>query len=171
MLILDNGAKIPVTTAYMTGNTKCFKINDIDINKIRVSEKRLYSKEHNSYKYCVFYEHDDDYIPLRIILRDLVGKYGDGDNIKCGKTIDFKLDDDSLFKACDIFEHIAEKKDIAFNGITYESKGKEYIKTKVNDETCFRVDSKSIATPKENIKYTCIALLQIQSSFFNMKDN
>ena len=34
-----------------------------------------------------------------------------------------------------------------------------------------REDGKSIVTPRENIKYTCRALLQIQSIFFNMKDN
>ena len=38
MLKLDNGVEIPVRTAYMKDNTKCLKINDIDITKIRVSE-------------------------------------------------------------------------------------------------------------------------------------
>ena len=52
-----------------------------------------------------------------------------------------------------------------------ESKGEEYLKTKVNDETCFREDGKFIVNPKENTKYTCRVLLQIQSIFFNMKDN
>ena len=41
MLKLDNGVKIPVKITYMKGNIKCFKINDIDINKIRVSEKNI----------------------------------------------------------------------------------------------------------------------------------
>ena len=53
MLKLDNVAEIPAKIAYMKDNTKCFKINGIDINKIRVSEQKLYSKEHNSYKYYV----------------------------------------------------------------------------------------------------------------------
>ena len=93
----------------MKDNTKCLKINEIDINKIRVSEEKLYSKEHNSCKYYVFYEHDDDYIPLRIILRDVVGKcnvYRDKDNSKGGKEMGFKLDDGSLTKVCNIFEYI-----------------------------------------------------------------
>ena len=59
-------------------DTKCFKIDDVDINKIRGSDKKLYSKEHNSYKYYVFYEHDyDEYISLRIVLKDVVGYYND----------------------------------------------------------------------------------------------
>ena len=48
MLKLDNGAEIPTRTAYMKDNTKCFKMNDIDINKIRVSERKVYSKKNNS---------------------------------------------------------------------------------------------------------------------------
>ena len=58
-------------------DTECFRINDIDINKIKVSDKKLYIKGHNSYKYYAFYEHDDKHIPLKIILRDVVGYYND----------------------------------------------------------------------------------------------
>ena len=58
-LRLDNGAEIPAKTAYMK-NIKCIKINEVDTDKIRVSEKKLYNKEYNSYKYYVFYEHDDN---------------------------------------------------------------------------------------------------------------
>ena len=46
-LRLDNYTEIPAKTIYIK-DTKCFKINDIDINKIRVSDKKLYNKEHNS---------------------------------------------------------------------------------------------------------------------------
>ena len=92
MLKLDNGAEIPVKTVYMKDNTKCFKTNDMDINKIRVSEKKFYSKEHNSNKYYVFYEHDDnDYILQRIILRDVVGYYS---VYKDSKKMNFRLNDE-----------------------------------------------------------------------------
>ena len=170
MLKLDNGVEIPAKTVYMKDNTKCF--NGIDINKIRVSEKNRYSKEHNSYKY---YElHDDDYIPLRIILKDVVGKcnvYRDKDNNKGGKGMGFKPDDDDLLtKVCNIFEHIEEKLNIALSSFKYESKDEQYLKTKVNDETCFR-EGKDISTPGEDIKYTCRVLLQIESIFYNMKEN
>ena len=49
-LRLDNDAEILAKTTYIK-DTKCFKISDIDINKIRVSDKKFYNKEHNSYKY------------------------------------------------------------------------------------------------------------------------
>ena len=56
----------------------------------------------------MFYEHEDEYIPLKIILKDVVGYYNDyKDN---GKTMNFKLDDDSLDKIYDIVEHIEKKK-------------------------------------------------------------
>ena len=55
----------------------------------------------------MFYEHDDKYIPLKIILKDMVGYYNDyKDN---GKTMNLRLDDDPLDKIIDIFEYIEEK--------------------------------------------------------------
>ena len=36
MLKLDNEKKIPARIVYMKDNTKRFRINDIDINKIRI---------------------------------------------------------------------------------------------------------------------------------------
>ena len=94
MLKFDNGVEIPARIPY-TKDTKCFKINDIEINKIRVPEKTLYSKKHNSCKYYVFYEHDNEYVPLRIILKDVIGKYsvyrGRENNEGDGKSMGFKL--------------------------------------------------------------------------------
>ena len=168
-LRLENNAEILAKTTYIK-DTKCFKINDIDIDKIRVSDKKLYHKEHNSYKYYVLYEHDDEYIPLKIILRDVVGYYNDyKDN---GKTMNFKVDDDSLGKIIDIFEYIEEKLKIDLNNFAYESKGEEYLKTKVSDEACFRKDKdKEInAIPNKNTKYNCRVLLQIQSVYYSMEN-
>ena len=50
---LNNGAEIPARTAYMKDNTKCLRINDIDTNKIRVSEKKLYRKKQFIQALCV----------------------------------------------------------------------------------------------------------------------
>ena len=105
-LRLDNDVEIPAKTTYIK-DTECFKINHIDINKVRVSHKKLYNKEYNSYKYYVFYEHDDKYIPLKITLRDVVGYYNDyKDN---SKTMNFNFDNDSLDKIIVIFEYIEKK--------------------------------------------------------------
>ena len=140
-LKLDNGVEIPARMAYMKDNFKCFKINEIEINKIRVSGKKLYSKKHNLYKYYLLYEHDNKYVPLRILLKDVIGEYRvyrDGEGNKDNKSMGFKLDGDSLRKVFNIFEYISDKKDIALKDFTYEIKGEDYCKTKVNDETCFK---------------------------------
>ena len=98
-LRLDNNAEIPAKSIYMK-DTKCFKIHDVDINKIRVSDKKLYSKEHSLYKYYVFYEDDDECIPLKIVLKDVLGYYNDYknnckyDTKHCAKKMNFKVDDD-----------------------------------------------------------------------------
>ena len=63
----------------------------------------------------MFFEHDDKYIPLKIILRDVVGYYNDyKDNSKhyskySAKRINFKLVHDSLDKIFDNFECIETK--------------------------------------------------------------
>ena len=87
-----------------------------------------------------------------------------------GKTLNLKLDDASLDKIYDIFEYIEKKTDL--NYFTYESKGEEDLKTKVSDETSFRKDkdNKTNIIPKENTKYNCRVLLQIQSVCYSMKD-
>ena len=41
MLKRDNEKKISARIVYTKDNSKCFGINDIDINKIRISEKSL----------------------------------------------------------------------------------------------------------------------------------
>ena len=87
-------------------------------------------------------------------------------------TLSFKLDDDLLDKFYDIFEHIEEKLGTDdLSNFKYESiRSKEYLKTSVSDETCFR-EGKYNYVPNKNTKYTCRVLLQIQSVYFNMKDN
>ena len=115
MLKLDNGVEVPARTVYVKDNIKCFKFNDVEINKIRVSEQRLYSKQHNAYKYYVIYEHDNEYIPLRVTLKDVVGYY---DIYNDSKKMNFKindgLSDESYHKLTNIFSHIEEKLNITF---------------------------------------------------------
>ena len=76
-----------------------------------------------------------------------------------------KLDDNSLDKIYDIFEHIEENVETDLNYFTYESKVEEYLKTIVSDETCFIKDNKTNIIPNENTRYNCRVLLQIQSVY------
>ena len=50
---LDNGAEIPAKNAYMKDTKNILRLNDTDVDKIRISDKKLYSKEQDSYEYYV----------------------------------------------------------------------------------------------------------------------
>ena len=92
-LKLNNGAEIPAKNINKE-DARVFNINDINIDKIKVSDKKLYNKKHDSYKHYVFYEDDDDeYIPLKIAFLDVPGYYNTFNDDS--KTINFKLDDNS----------------------------------------------------------------------------
>ena len=123
-LRLTNGFKMSAKSIYKE-DSRVFNIKDIDIDKIRVSDKNLYNKKHDSCKYYVFYEDYNEYIPLKITLLDVPGCYNIINDDT--KTMSFKLNDDSLAKNMDIFEHIGEILNIDLyhylyddnNGITY----------------------------------------------------
>ena len=107
MLTLVNEKKMLARTVYTKHNSKCFGINDMDINKIRISEKGLYSKQRNAYKYYVLYENNNNNMTLRITLKDVVGYY---DVYNDDKRMNFKINDDLSDKIyqslSNIFEHI-----------------------------------------------------------------
>ena len=58
---------------HLYDNIKPFEINNIDLSKILISLKRLYSKEYNSYKYFIGYNDNDVIRPLFIDLPQMVG--------------------------------------------------------------------------------------------------
>ena len=182
MLKLDNNNnEIPARIVYKKDNNDCFGIDEIGINKIRVSEKSLYNKQRDAYKHYVLYEHNDKYLPLRITLRDVVGYY---DVYNDDKRMNLKINDDKRLE--NIFEHIEEKLNIALNGFTVEKISEKYFKIKVTDNTCFKENIKPTLilkegkvtpkesdvnfTPKENVMDTCRVLFQIRSVFFKIKD-
>ena len=118
-LKLDNDVEIPAMTIFMK-DSKYFDINNIDINKIRVSEARVFMKKKNLYKHYIFYEDVGKYIPLNIYFsktlagyyneyRDEDGKY-DGD---VSKRMNFVISDDLVDRVNDVFNHIEEKLGIA----------------------------------------------------------
>ena len=102
--------------------------------------------------------------------------------------MNLRLNYDELYgKRSDILKHIQEKLNITVGDFTFVRKGEEHFKATLSNETCFKEsikanlilkeskvilkEGKAIFTPNEGIMYTCRALLQIQSIFFNMKDN
>ena len=103
-------------------DSKYFNINDIDINKIRVSNAKLFMRENKLYKYYIFYEDDDKCIPLNICFsKTLAGYYNEYTNEdgkydeSVSKSMNFVIndDDDLIDRINDIFKHTEEKLDIA----------------------------------------------------------
>ena len=169
MLNLDNRDQVSVKNTYME-NTDLFEIDEIDIDKIRVSKKYLYKKKHESYKHFVFYEHNGEYIPLGIILKDMIAYYSKFKDTGA-KRMKFVLKDNLEDKFYDIFENIREKSDIDNIDYAYKSSntGVEYLKTTVSDKTLF--DNDSFCTiPSKNIKYSCNLALEIRSVYHSTKD-
>ena len=73
--------------------------------------------------------------------------------------MNFKLDDDSLGKIIDIFDHIGEILKIDLYHYLYDdNNGITYFKTKVSDDTDFRKNkNKTINTiPNKRTKYTIV---------------
>ena len=166
-LKFNNGVEIPAKSIYKE-DSMVFNINDIEIDKIKVSDKKLYNKKHNSYQHYVFYEDDDEYIHLKTSLLDVPGYY----NIFSddSKTMNFKFDDDSLGKIIDIFEHIGEILNIDLYHYLYDgNNGMTYFRTKVSAERVFRKDKDKTTNtiPNEKTKYNCRVLLQIKSVYGN----
>ena len=78
----------------------------IYIDKTRLSNKKLYNKEHNSFKYYLFYEHDDEYIPQKIVLKDVVGYYNDH------KHNGMKVEMKNMLKQLYMMKHALEKRKV-----------------------------------------------------------
>ena len=109
---------------------------------------------------------------MKINLIDVLGYYNifKGDN----KTMNFKLDDNSLEKIINIFYHIGKILNIDLDNYQYEdSKGDTYLKRKVSDETCFRKDKDKTVNPipNEKTKFNCRVLLQIQSVYYSNNED
>ena len=65
-LRLNDGTTVNANTIY-NKKSRDFLIDEVGIDKIKVSDKNLYSRMHDSYKYYVFYEHGNKHIPLKLI--------------------------------------------------------------------------------------------------------
>ena len=164
-LKFNNSLEIHAKNIYKE-DSRIFNSNNIDIDKIRVSDKT---------SIMFFYEDGNENIPLKITLLDVLGCY----NIFEGnsKAMNFKLDDNSLGKITDIFDNIGKILNIDLYHYSYdENNGITYLKTKVSDEKCFRTDKDKATNTisNEKTKYNCISirvLLQIQSVYYkNNKD-
>ena len=110
-------------------NKKLFKIEDININKIVVSEKESYGTK-NSLKHFIGYDDDDNAIrPLFIKLPLRIGyvKYFDSN-----KTIDNNVIDNKLLKEyTKIWEEVSNLMNMKSDSEPVYDDNDKYIKTKI----------------------------------------
>ena len=105
----------------------------------------------------------------------MVGYYNEckdnKDTKKTTKKLRFMLESKLEDKFYDILENIKEKSNIANIDYVYVSptKGDEYLKTTVSDNTLFDIDNSRIISSRD-VKFLCNVLLQIQSVFHSTKD-
>ena len=156
-----NNKKINKKAFY--NNKNQFDIQQIDTNKILISEPEPYGKK-NAIKYIIAY--NDNFIrPLHILLPKMIGyfKYFDDDK----KIMYFLVDDaELLIKYTEIWNKIRDlinKKfgsEPVYNNTYINTKIKLYnndIKTSFHDENNIR------EVPKENCTYKCLSLISLDS--------
>ena len=109
-------------------NKKLFNLNDIDVNKILVSEKESYGTK-NSLKYFIGYNDGAAIRPLCVILPQMIGYVKHFDS---NKTMYFKVNDNKLLKKYNkIWEKAGNLLNIEFDSEPVYGDVDKYIKTKI----------------------------------------
>ena len=140
---------IRVTKKEFHKSNKPIDLMSVNIDQIVVSNK--FNHNANDFKYFIGYQEGDIVKSLCIILPQMSGY------IKCfeyeGQNISFLIKDDKVQeKYKQIWDVIKNKLKIKFHGLPVYYK--KYLKTKVREYE---------GMPKENIHYTCIACITIDS--------
>ena len=140
-------------------NKKLF--NDIDVNKILVSQKESYGTK-NSRKYFIGYNDGDVIRPLCIIIPQMIGYVKHFDS---NKTMSYKVSDNKLLKKYNkIGEKVGNLLNVEFDSEPVCGDGDKYIKTKIQiygDRVNTNFQGKKV--PKENGSYKCLSLIMLDS--------
>ena len=130
----------------------------VDLDQIVVSEKFKHNDE--GFKYFIGYQKGDIVKPLCIILPQMNGciKYFENG----GKNMSFMINDKVWDKYDKIWNVIKDKVGIIFHSEpVYEYK---YLRTKVREfDGAIKTNFLGNGVPKENMYYTCIACITIDS--------
>ena len=131
----------------------------VNVNKIVVSDK--FNHNEDCFKYFIGYQKGEIVKPLCIILPQMSGyiKYFENG----GKNMSFLIKDDEVWEKYDkIWDVIKNKLGIKFHSEpVYEYK---YLKTKVKEyDGVIKTNFLGNGIPKENMHYTCIACITIDS--------
>ena len=134
-------------------------VASVNVDKIVISGKFKHSDE--GFKYFIGYKNDETVKPFIIILPQMNGyiKYFENGS----KNMSFFIkDDDVLYKYNEIWDKIKEKLNIKFHSEPIYDK--KYIKAKVREfDGVIKTNFLGNKVPKENMRYTYIACLTIDS--------
>ena len=158
---------IKVNNKEFHKSKQAIDLDSVAIDKIVVSDKFKHSEE--GYKYFIGYQEDEIVKPLCIILPQMNGyiKYFDNG----GKNMSFLIKNNEVWeKYEDIWNVIKNKLSIKFNSEPiYENK---YLKAKVREfDGDIKTNFLGNGLPKENMYYTCIACITIDSVIRMNKKN
>ena len=139
---------------------KAIDLMSVNVNKIVVSDK--FNHNEDGFKYFIGYQEGEIVKPLCIILPQMSGyiKYFENG----GKNMSFLIKDDEVWGKYDtIWDVIKNKLGIKFHSEpVYEYK---YLKTKVREyDGVIKILFLNNSMPKENMHYTCIACITIDSA-------
>ena len=138
---------------------KAIDLMSVNVNKIVVSDK--FNHNEDGFKYFIGYQEGEIVKPLCIILPQMSGyiKYFENG----GKNMSFLIKDDEVWDKYDkIWDVIKNNLNIKFHSEpVYEYK---YLKTKVKEyDGMIKTNFLNNSMPKENMHYTCIACITIDS--------
>ena len=139
----------------------------VNVDQIVISGKFKHNDE--GFKYFIGYKKDEIIKPLCIILPQMNGyiKYFENGS----KNMSFFIkDDDVLYKYNEIWDKIKEKLNIKFHSEPIYDK--KYIKAKAREyDGVIKTNFLGNKVPKENMRYTCIVCLTIDSVVRKNKNN
>ena len=155
---------------FYNKNKKIFNIDDIDVNKILVSEKEQYGK-YKSFKYFIGYNDNDVIRPLYLELSQMTGcihKFDENKN-KNKKTniitMSLKVKDKKLLKNYNkIWKKIEKLMNINFDSKPTYGNDDKYLKTKIKTyedsiTTNFHNKKGSEKIPEEKIPHKCLSII------------
>ena len=142
-------------------------VNLVNVDQIVVTDKFKHSDD--GFKYFIGYKKSEIVKPLCIILPQMSGfiKYSEDG----GENMSFMIKNDGVLDKYDeIWGKIKDKINIKFHSMPVYDK--KYIKAKVREYDCvIKTNILGDEVPKENMHYTCIACITIDSVMRMEKKN
>ena len=161
-LMFDNEEEIDKKDICMDSNVRV-ETDEIE----RISKEYPYG-ENGKYRNFVFYEHENEHVLLKIVLRDVEGYYAENKGIN---NMNFMLNGSVYDVIFDVFEDIEKKSNIENIIYSFEtSSGFEYLKTNVPRNVAFKVDGIDNITPYTSERYLCNTIIETQHVQHEKKD-